>query len=82
MKAKTVVNKLLEDDIPGGSDIGERHDTSAVDPKELALGKRVEGEHTDDPRVAEEIALDHLAEKPNYYSDGKARGMFPELADT
>ena len=79
MNAKSVVDKLLEDDIPGGSRIGDEHDTDAVDPGELALGTRVEMEHTTDKRVAEEIALDHLAEDPAYYSKGRTRGMFPEL---
>ena len=35
---------------------------------QLALGIRVEMEHTDDPREAREIALDHLMELPDYYS--------------
>ena len=77
---KSIVAALLEDDIPGGSDIGERHDTSAVDPEELKMGISVEMEHTTDPRIAEEIALDHLAEDPHYYRKGKSKGMFPELS--
>lgn len=79
MNAPQIVNALLEDDIPGGSRIGDLHDTSAVDPDELAMGMKVEMEHTTDPRIAEEIALDHLAEDPHYYSKGKSRRMFPEL---
>ena len=35
---------------------------------QLAQGIRVEMEHTDDPREAREIALDHLMELPDYYS--------------
>ena len=35
---------------------------------QLALGIQVELEHTDDPREAREIALDHLMELPDYYS--------------
>ena len=38
-----------------------------VDPEELKVGTKIEYEHTDDPKVAEKIALDHLAEHPNYY---------------
>lgn len=42
-----------------------------VDPdnieKQLALGIEVELEHTTDPAVAREIALDHLMELPDYY---------------
>lgn len=44
------------------------------------MGIAVEMEHTNDPRVAEEIALDHLSEDPRYYSNGRKRGMFPELS--
>ena len=44
------------------------------------MGMKVEMEHTTDPRIAEEIALDHLAEDPHYYSKGKSRRMFPELS--
>ena len=39
-----------------------------VDPSELAMGVKVEREHTNDPAVAERIALDHLAEFRNYYT--------------
>lgn len=39
-----------------------------VDQHELQMGIRVEHEHTGNDRVAEQIALDHLAEVPDYYS--------------
>jgi len=39
-----------------------------VDPKELAMGIEVEKEHSDNEELAEEIALDHLAEIPDYYT--------------
>lgn len=39
-----------------------------VDPKELAMGKKVEVEHVNDPDIAERIALDHLTELPDYYT--------------
>jgi hypothetical protein len=38
------------------------------DPKELAMGIKVEMEHTTDTDVAETIAKQHLAEDPKYYS--------------
>ena len=41
---------------------------SAVDPHELAMGIQEEYEHTDDPRIAQRIALDHLGEDPQYYT--------------
>ena len=36
--------------------------------KQLKIGTEVEMEHTDDPKVARKIALDHLAEVPDYYT--------------
>ena len=41
---------------------------SKFDAKELKMGIDVEKEHSDDPNVAVEIAKDHLAEIPDYYS--------------
>lgn len=41
--------------------------TSDVDQAELAKGTSVEMEHTSDPKFARQIALDHLAERPDYY---------------
>jgi hypothetical protein len=38
------------------------------DPKQLAIGKKVEMEHTTDEKVALEIARDHLTEDPEYYT--------------
>jgi hypothetical protein len=51
--------------IPGGLAAGRR--ASEFDRAALARGTAVELEHTDDPRVAQEIAMDHLAEDPRYY---------------
>lgn len=36
--------------------------------KQLEMGIRVEMEHTNNPKLAREIALDHLGELPDYYS--------------
>jgi hypothetical protein len=36
--------------------------------KQLTKGMDVEMEHTDDPKIAKEIAMDHLFEDPNYYN--------------
>lgn len=51
--------------IPGGLAEGRKLD---LDPKQLAMGQRVEMEHTRDPAVATEIAMDHLTEDPRYYT--------------
>lgn len=52
--------------IPGGRAAGQL--PINVDPWELRRGIQVELEHTNDPRVAYEIALDHLYEIPDYYT--------------
>ena len=39
-----------------------------VDPKELKMGIKVEMEHTKNKAISKRIALDHLAELPDYYS--------------
>jgi len=39
-----------------------------VDPKELEMGIEIEREHTDNDDAAKLIALDHLAELPDYYT--------------
>jgi hypothetical protein len=39
------------------------------------MGIQVEMEHTDDPKKAEKIALDHLAENPFYYTQLKLSGV-------
>ena len=44
-------------------------------PSELAMGIKVEMEHTDDIQVAKKIAMDHLAENPTYYSNLKSSGV-------
>lgn len=36
--------------------------------RELAMGIKVEMEHTSSRKVAREIALDHLTEDPHYYT--------------
>lgn len=54
------------DMLPGGK--GDKLDEKDVDPAELARGIEVELEHTKNRRLAKEIALDHLAEDPRYYT--------------
>ena len=39
-----------------------------ADPVELLMGIEHELEHTTNAGIATQIALDHLAEHPNYYS--------------
>lgn len=53
--------------------LAKKHSTSEDNiKKQLDMGVNVEKEHTDDMDVATKIALDHINEKPNYYSKLKA----------
>jgi rhodanese-related sulfurtransferase len=48
--------------------IANSHGVSPKDiQKQIAKGLSVEMEHTEDPEVAKEIVMDHLAESPIYY---------------
>lgn len=41
---------------------------SQYDPQQLRMGVQVQREHTDNPQIASQIAKDHLAEIPDYYT--------------
>lgn len=58
--------KCAADLVPGGR--ADKKPDADFSPEQLAMGKKVEMEHTDDPRLADEIARDHLTEFPDYYS--------------
>jgi len=69
---------ILEDKIPGGlaqgktlGDIARHHKIDHKDTlilqNQLKKGITVEMEHTTDPNIAREIAMDHLWEDPKYY---------------
>jgi hypothetical protein len=47
---------------------GDNLSEDDVDKDELAMGLKVEMEHTKSKKIAKEIALDHLAEDPKYYT--------------
>jgi hypothetical protein len=38
-----------------------------LDPRQLRIGRRIEREHSNDPRVADLIAKHHVCEIPDYY---------------
>lgn len=52
--------------IPGGKSSGIP--PSNFNPKSVAKGQKVEMEHTPNPRLAREIARDHISEFPSYYT--------------
>jgi len=56
-----VLSSFLSEGYSKGKDI--KHN-----PKELKMGIKVEMEHTTTPLLSRKIALDHLAEIPDYYT--------------
>lgn len=49
-------------------DIAKKHNVSVESIKQqIEKGKKIELEHTDNDEMAEEIAMDHLEEIPDYY---------------
>ena len=54
------------DEIEGG--LGDDKSPLEFDPEQIKKGMKVEMEHTNDPLIALEIALDHLTEDPAYYT--------------
>ena len=75
-------NEFYEDLKPANKLTGGVGDTTAphsVDPVELSLGQTIEMEHTTDPDIATEIALDHLSEDPKYYTKLRKAGLAREL---
>jgi len=70
-----MINNLIK--LPGG--VGDRTPPNQVDPIQLSIGIQVEMEHTNDLGVAQEIAMDHLTEDPEYYSKLVAAGLASEF---
>ena len=65
-KFKVLEGGLAEEMTP--DEIAEKHGVSLKEIEaQIERGKKVEKEHTDDPEVAERIAMDHLVEIPDYY---------------
>lgn len=62
--------------------LGDGVDTSQVDPIQLSLGIQIETEHTNDPQIAKEIALDHLMKNPTYYTKLVKSGLANEFPPT
>ncbi len=66
-----IIERFLHDKKDKSKTIVGRH-TDVPDDKfnaeQLRMGIDVEKEHTDCPHMAKEIAKDHLAEIPDYYT--------------
>lgn len=64
--AKSKCESCGSDLIPGG--LADKKTNKDFPKKQIDMGRKVEMEHTKDPKVAEEIARDHLTEDKAYYS--------------
>lgn len=62
---KRTRRKLTRDFLIGG--MADNMPRSKFNKKELQKGILVEYEHTNNRKIAEEIAKDHLKENPDYY---------------
>jgi len=74
IKAKRKPGRRMEGEPKLGETV-KAADPAKVDQDELAMGTKEEMEHTTDVKVAERIALEHLAEDPSYYSKLKKAGL-------
>ena len=70
-----MINNL--DKLSGG--VGDNTPTNDVDPIQLSTGIQIEMEHTNDTKIAQSIAMDHLTEDPKYYSKLVAAGLASEF---
>lgn len=77
-QVENVVYSMLRSFVAGGKSKGKESD---FDAEEIKMGMIVEAEHTADTTLRKKIVYDHLTENPKYYSEGKAKGMFPELVN-
>lgn len=71
------INFVKEEEFIGGEadnmtpeDLSRKHDVDVKDiKKEVSIGTKIEMEHTDSEEEAKEIAMDHIAEYPDYYTN-------------
>ena len=61
--------------MPGGKADNMRPEE--FDQEQLAIGTQHELEHTEDFELAREIAMDHLAEDPDYYKEDVSKSNLP-----
>lgn len=67
--AKNEETQPLDAPTPSVEEIAKKHGVSVDDiHAQLTQGIQIEREHTSDDETAEKIALDHLSERPDYYT--------------
>jgi len=54
-----------KDRLPGG--FADKRQPKDFNKTQMKMGRKVEYEHTNDPKIADEISMDHLEEIPDYY---------------
>jgi len=59
------LTKSWKDKIPGG--LSDKKKPEDFNQASLLKGQKIESEHTSDPHMQIEIAMDHLTEDPEYY---------------
>lgn len=69
-------NRKWIDRLPGGK--ADDKEPEDFDPNEIKIGNSIEREHTSNPDIATEIAMDHLTEDPEYYDKLLASGIADE----
>lgn len=69
-------NRKWKDKLEGGKADDKTPDDFNSD--DIAIGTSVEREHTSNPDIATEIAMDHLEENPEYYDELIASGIADE----
>jgi len=62
---KIIQSQNYKDRMNGG--IADELSPSDFDKEKLKAGIKIELEHTNDEKIAREIAMDHLSEDNNYY---------------
>jgi len=70
-----MINNLTK--LKGG--VADTTGTDTVDAAQLSLGVQIEMEHTNDPSIAKEIAMDHLTQDPKYYRKLVDAGLAKEF---
>lgn len=63
---KIKLNEYLANDYLE-SGLADNATPDQFDKEQISKGIKVEMEHTNDPKIALEIAMDHLMENPSYY---------------
>lgn len=60
-----IMDTIAPEKLEGG--LGDDANILDFDPVQISKGIKIEMEHTNDPKVALEITMDHLTEMPDYY---------------